>query len=177
MSASGELRRAKGGGRNDWQTPPVLWARLEDQFGGFGVDVACSPSDQIGHVGLHGPHNDESCDCGLCAHWCDYSHGFFAWCNPPYGGGLAQWIDKAVEELVECAQSSVLLVPAAPDTKWWKKAYDHASEVRLLSGRVKFINPATGKPDGSNTTGSTVFVFERTVRPRTVFLWDWRSGL
>lgn len=71
----------------------------------------------------------------------------------------------------------VALVPAAPDTAWWKLAYENAAEVRLLYGRVKFVNPVTGKPDGSNTTGSTVFVFQAGPKPRQVYLWDWRSEL
>jgi hypothetical protein len=56
-------------------------------------------------------------------------------------------------------------------------AYANAAEVRLLSGRVKFINPETGNPDGSNTTGSTVFVFKETSKPRLVYLWDWKAEL
>lgn len=165
MSASGELRRAKDGGRNDWQTPPELFNLLDEEFK-FEIDGAASDSNHLCSLWF-----DESCHDAFKA---DMDNRI-VFVNPPYGG-LKKWIDLFIR-WAGYGNTVVALVPAAPDTAWWKLAYENAAEVRLLSGRVKFINPETGKPDGSNTTGSTIFVFRETSKPRLVYLWDWRDEL
>ena len=70
----------------------------------------------------------------------------------------------------------VALVPSATDTEWWAMAEATANETLLLSGRVKFIDPETGKADGSNTTGSTVFVWYPEEHWPGISRWDWRSA-
>lgn len=163
MSASGEKRRNKDGGRNDWQTPLGLFALLDDEF----------------HFTLDGAASAEN---SLCKTYYSEELSAFEWnpcgerifVNPPYGK-LLPWVDLFARRAEY--NTVVALVPAAPDTEWWSRAYYSASEVRLLSGRVKFVNPVTGLPDGSNTTGSTVFVFHASAKPKIVYLWDWRAEL
>jgi phage N-6-adenine-methyltransferase len=165
MSAPGPVQRKKDGGRNDWQTPPELFRLLDNEFD-FSIDGAASESNR-----LCGLYLDEPCHSAFDANL----SGDRVFVNPPYGG-LKKWIELFVR-WKEQGNTVVSLIPAAPDTEWWALAYKHAAEVRLLSGRVKFINPETGKPDGSNTTGSTVFVFKETSKPRLVYLWDWKAEL
>lgn len=164
MSASGEKRRNKDGGRNDWQTPPELFKLLDAEFH-FKVDGAASEGNALCSV-----FYSEELDA---FHADPINTSIFV--NPPYGK-LKRWIDLFVE-WIDSYNTIVALVPAAPDTEWWSRAYYSASEVRLLSGRVKFVNPVTGLPDGSNTTGSTVFVFHASAKPKSVYLWDWRAEL
>lgn len=163
MSASGEKRRNKDGGRNDWQTPPELFSLLDDEFH-FTIDGAASAENALCKT----YYSEE-----LSAfEWHPYGERIFV--NPPYGN-LKKWIDLFAEWSLD--NLVVALVPAATDTKWWATAYEFASEIRLLTGRVKFINPVTGEADGSNTTGSTVFVFQNSPKPQLCYLWDWRAEL
>lgn len=166
MSAPGNKQRRADGGRNDWQTPPELFKLLDDEFH-FDIDAAASPENAL--CKRYFSEEDSAFDHELCGGW-------RVFCNPPYGN-LKPWIELFIK-WADAGNTVVVLVPSATDTEWWAHAYRWAEDVMLLSGRVKFINPATGKPDGSNTTGSTVFVFRE--RPRAepdVWLWDWRAEL
>jgi len=165
MSAPGPVQRKKDGGRNDWQTPPELFRLLDNEFE-FTIDAAASESNHLVSLWY-----DEECHNAFSAS----PTGQRIFCNPPYGN-LKQWVEL-FEWWAGLGSTVVALVPAATDTEWWRLAYANAPEVRLLSGRVKFINPETGNPDGSNTTGSTVFVFKETSKPRLVYLWDWKAEL
>ena len=165
MSAPGPVQRKKDGGRNDWQTPPELFRLLNNEFR-FEIDGAASKENHL----LSAYFSEEESAFEMGVWW----NRIFV--NPPYGS-LDKWVGLFIQWAVHDHCTVVALVPVAPDTKWWKRAYDAAAEVRLLSGRVKFVNPETGKPDGSNTTGSTVFVFKDTSKPRLVYLWDWKAEL
>lgn len=168
MSASGEKRRNKDGGRNDWQTPPELFKLLDAEFQ-FDLDMAASKENAL--KPWYYTEDDDAFQKAACL--CDVR----AFCNPPYGRGLPDWI-QLFDTARRCESSLIVaLLPAAPDTAWWRYAHDISSEIRLLSGRVKFINPTTGKPDGSNTTGSTVFIIDQSTRPKRIRLWDWRAEL
>ncbi len=166
MSAPGDKRRNKDGGRNDWMTPPGLFDLLLREFP-FRIDAAADGMNTLCWK-FYGELSNNAFE--------QEPVGETIWCNPPYGN-LKEWIPLFIKWQAH-GNTVVALVPAAPDTEWWKNAYENASEIRLLSGRVKFINPETGKPDGSNTTGSTIFVFDPyTKRPKTCYLWDWKANL
>jgi hypothetical protein len=59
------------------------------------------------------------------------------WLNPPYGKGIGAWLAKARSAAADGALV-VCLVPARPDTRWWRESAAAASLVRFLPGRVKF---------------------------------------
>ena len=118
--------------RQDWETPPVLFAELDAEFG-FTLDVCASR-----HNAKCSRFFDERED-GLAQDWC----GATCWMNPPYGPFVARWIRKAWEESQRGA-TVVCLVPARTDTAWW---HDFAmrGEIRFLRGRLRFggsPNPA-----------------------------------
>ena len=167
MSAPGNKQRRPDGGRNDWQTPPELFRLLDDEFD-FDIDAAASRENALCQRFFS--EEDSAFDHEL-------SGGWRVFANPPYGN-LKPWVDLFAK-WAEQGNTVVALMPSATDTEWWMSAYLNASEIRLLSGRVKFINPATVKPDGSNTTGSTVFVFggPHLDEADDFWLWDWRTEL
>ena len=74
------------------------------------------------------------------------------WCNPPYSG-IEAWVKKALDAPAE----GVMLVPAAPETGWFRTAWSGALEVAFLAPRVRFLKD--GKLMGSPPFGSAVFVF------------------
>ena len=119
-----------------WTTPQKLFNRLNREFN-FTVDVAASRSNAKCGRFYTARQN------GLSKDW----SGETAWCNPPYGRVIADWMQKAYESSRRGA-TVVLLVPARTDTAWF---HDYAlrGEVRFLRGRLKFGGAKNSAPFAS----------------------------
>lgn len=163
MSAPGNVRRASDS-RDDWETPPELFNKLNAEFR-FTLDAAASPENRkceryltADEDALHAPVFDH-----------------VVWCNPPYGKGLSEWV-RAFERWQGNGCTVVALLPAATDTGWFGYVWQAADEVRFLSGRVQFIGSTS-----SNPSGSIVAVYRPRAEPFTpqaaprCILWDWRG--
>src|SRR5690348_12499528 len=92
-------------GKDDWRTPPELFAALNTEFG-FVVDVAANQSNSLCEEwAVDGLTFDWRLALGSC------------WCNPPYSRGLqGKFIAKAAFER-ERGVTTVMLLPARTDTK------------------------------------------------------------
>lgn len=130
--------------RTTWETPPELFRKLNDEFR-FDLDVCAFPENA-------------KCDrfyCpdvnGLIQEWAGR-----CWCNPPYGRGIGDWIEKAARSAETTADVVVCLVPARTDTAWWHDWAVKASEIRFLRGRVRFVGAVSCAP-----FPSAVLVFRR----------------
>lgn len=193
VSASGEIRRAKDGGKNNWRTPRALFDCLNDEYA-FTLDGAADAEN------------------ALCARFYSEADNAFSqnpegeviWVNPPYGGaenacqspckkkrcpkrgycvseyqpGLEDWTELFIRWSAK--NQVVVLVPTATDTEWFAKAFRAAKDVTFLAARVQFVNPETGQPDPGNTTGSVIFRFNSGIgcdQCPHVTLWDWRKDL
>ena len=90
---------------------------------------------------------------------------------PPYGRAVATWVAKARREGRQ-GTTVVGLLPARTDTAWWQNTVMKAREIRLLRGRIRFVDAASPAP-----FPSAVVVFKenrpRRIGPRVV-AWDWR---
>ena len=65
--------------------------------------------------------------------------------NPPYGRAISQWVDKFVESyVVGDMAEGIALVPARPDTKWWRQFRD--CTVCFVHGRLKFVGNTNSAP-------------------------------
>jgi site-specific DNA-methyltransferase (adenine-specific) len=107
------MNRVLFSGRNQhWTTPEELYAALDEEFH-FTLDP-CP---------LHAEFD------GLAISWA----GHRVFCNPPYGRGVARWLEKAKE-----ADVAVYLLPARTDTRWWHQFAPLATEIRFLQGRLRF---------------------------------------
>lgn len=118
--------------KDDWRTPPELYAALDQEFR-FCVDVACESHNRLAHAGIHA---DEGGDA-LLLPWDIY--GGAVWCNPPYSR-IRPWLEQALRasRLVPV----VMLIPADTSTRWWLECVAcDAHEVRFLVGRVRFLHP------------------------------------
>jgi phage N-6-adenine-methyltransferase len=178
VSAPGPVRAAEST-RADWETPPVLFRPLQAAYG-FTLDVAASDANHLAPRYFAGPCvAPERCHCGLCSDW----KGERTFCNPPYGPGLLTWCHKFA---VESRHTLVVaLLPSNTDTAWFANVYEHASELRFLTGRVQFlINgkvPVDANGRKTRNTGGTVVAIYRPM-PKglsaplpLVSLWDWRG--
>lgn len=165
MSAPGPTQRLENGtgGRDTWRTPDGLFNLLSRTFGPFTIDGAASA-------------DDAKCARYFTDAFTEQPVGECIFVNPPYGAGWKAWI--ALFANWGERNTVVALVPASPDTEWWRMAHEAAYATILLSGRVRFIDPETGKANGSNTTGSTVFLFRPGKQRRArMWLWDWQKAL
>lgn len=112
--------------REDWETPPWLFAQYDAEFG-FTLDAAAS-ADNAKCARFFTKEQD-----GLQQSWA----GEVVWCNPPYGHDrLWRWVDKGAREAI--AATVVMLVPAYTATRWWHVLAADA-EKRFLRGKVQFV--------------------------------------
>lgn len=82
-------------------------------------------------------------DDGLIQSW----KGKTVWVNPPYGRYVSAWIEKAITESQQCGATVAMLLPARSDTRWFHSLVAlHASEVRFISGRLRFVGTAAPAP-------------------------------
>ena len=79
--------------------------------------------------------------------------------NPPYGREIGKWVKKAYESCIMIDCKVVGLIPARTDTIWWHEYVMKANEIRLVKGRIKFIDSRTGLPSNSATFPSAVVVW------------------
>lgn len=136
-------------GRQDWETPPALFATHDREFGPFTLDVAASA------VNAKCRRYFTEQDDGLAQPWAPAR----VWCNPPYDPQvLGRWVEKAYVES-RAGALVVMLIPSRTDTRWWHDFAEKA-EVRFLPGRVRFILPS-GR-SSSSPFPSAIVVF----RPR-----------
>ena len=136
-------KEGRPAGKDDWRTPQALFDRLDDEFH-FALDSACTEDNCKAPRGLYVDKGDD----GLLMSWVDAGEGGAVWCNPPYSR-VEPWLlrGKLYGQLVPV----VMLVTADTSTRWWLRNVAHcASQVRFVTGRIKFR-----RPDGSehNTKG------------------------
>lgn len=107
----------------EWETPPEIFRKLNEEFH-FTTDVCAKPENaKCAHY--FSPDQD-----GLSQQWTGV-----CWCNPPYGRNVTgRWVEKAAQS---CA-TTVMLLPARTDTKWFHDHIYGKAEVRFIRGRLKF---------------------------------------
>ena len=161
-------------GRQDWRTPKALFDALNKEFL-FTADLAASEDNHLlptwlgpGHV-VPGYQDALTCQWHLVT-----GYGGVGFCNPPYRL-CADFLARAHVEM-DCGVSSVFLIPARTDTRYWHDHVAYADEVRFLKGRLTFEGAAQGAPFPSCVV---VFRGKRAgcagpVGPRMV-CWDWRG--
>lgn len=106
-------------------TPQDLFDQLDAEFS-FTLDVCADPTNAK-CLRYYTEVED-----GLVQPW-----DGAVWCNPPYGRGVGEWVQKAYVSILECAEVVVMLLPARTDTKWFHD-YCVDAEVRFIKGRLKF---------------------------------------
>lgn len=119
--------------RQDWRTPPDLFAQLDAEFR-FTLDAAASDENA-----LCSRYFTEA-DDGLSKPW-----GWErVYVNPPYADS-AKWIEKAATEAKRGALV-VMLLPARTDTRAFHQHIYGKAEVRFLPGRLRFVGTRHAAP-------------------------------
>jgi site-specific DNA-methyltransferase (adenine-specific) len=184
-------------GTTEWETPKLLKADLEAEFGRFTLDPASTKKN------AKAPKFYTLKEDGLVKPW----RAANVFVNPPYGEGevaclrpssckkkrcaergwhleedqpgLYDWVAKAYDES-ECnrAIQIVQLLPARTDTKWWHEFVMRSNEVYLVKSRITF--EIDGVPCDSAPFPSAIVVLKardsrkgHVVRPHRPVFYTW----
>ena len=112
--------------KDDWETPRELFESLDAEFH-FTLDAASSDANAL--CEKHFTIEDD----GLKQSW----QGETVWCNPPYGRQIRKWIQKADDE-AKNGTTTVMLIPARTDTKWFRDFVYGKYEIRFIRGRLYY---------------------------------------
>lgn len=136
--------------RDEWKTPPWLFAWLDDRFD-FHVDLAASDSNAL--CGLRYTKYDDA----LLHAWHKHDNATKGYANPPYSN-IDPWVEKAILEQ-QYGFTTVMLFPSPNGEDRFDRVFRHASEIIDIVGRVSFLRP-DGSPVTGNTRGSSVYIFD-----------------
>lgn len=112
---------------DQWATPQDFFDSLDAEFH-FDLDPC---ADETNHKT---PEYFTKEDDGLSKDW----SGRRVFCNPPYGRAIGAWVEKAFREGTKDGTIVVLLIPARTDTKYFHDFILNRSEIRFVSGRLRF---------------------------------------
>ena len=119
-----------------WATPQKFFDELNEQFH-FDLDP-CATKDNAKCSLFFTPEID-----GLKQDW----SGHKAFCNPPYGRKLYDWVKKSYDESRKDNTTVVMLIPARTDTRYFHEyIYHKAKEIRFIRGRLKFGGSKNSAP-------------------------------
>jgi len=132
-----------------WRTPWLLFYNLNLEFN-FDLDVCASKENALCEKYFS---NAKGWDARYRAWNCNA-----AFLNPPYSA-TAEFLEMAAEEAREMGITVVALVNANTDTQWWWDAWDSASEIRLIQGRIAFEREDGEKASGGNSKGQALIIW------------------
>ena len=112
--------------KDDWQTPQWLFEKLHKHFK-FDLDVCANDLNALCDKYY------TSYDSCLDKDWevCNFM-------NPPYGREMGKFIEKAYTEWVLNDFTTVALLPARTDTKWFHNFIYNKARIVFIKGRLKF---------------------------------------
>jgi phage N-6-adenine-methyltransferase len=91
-----------------WATPQEFFNKLDAEFD-FTLDV-CANAENAKCENFYTAEDD-----GLQQPWTGV-----VWCNPPYGRGISEWVERAYQASLNGA-TVVMLIPARTDTRWFHR--------------------------------------------------------
>lgn len=155
-----DISATQSSAQDCWETPQYLFDALNSEFR-FTVDV-CADINNRKVDKFFSVHQD-----AFRLQWTGVCYA-----NPPYGRDIGRWMEKAKNSAIDHGSTVVVLCPARCDTNWW---FDHArfGEVRLLKGRIKFIDPLKGIMS-SAPFPSALIIYRPGMRRSTTY-WHYRQ--
>lgn len=118
-----------------WETPPLVFAKLNDDFGPFDIDLTADSRRHLCPVWF-GPESPVGeCDA-LAAPWA--AHGKTGYSNPPYGRFVPKLLTVA-KGAAGLGVTSVLLLPLRVTRAFHASILHGASELLFCSKRLTFF--------------------------------------
>jgi hypothetical protein len=162
MRGAVQMQSAKTSGRDDFNTPPEVLARVRlighVQFDPCWNEYAATvlaPST-LDYAADGGERGD-----GLSLDWSEFTRDGLAFVNFPYSAAAA-WSTKVAQES-DLGVPIVVLCAARTDTKWWRLLWTHCDVVAFWHGRIRFWLDGAPAKHGA-TFASALFGFN--VMPR-----------
>ena len=152
----------------NWATPVDLFNRLNTEFC-FDLDASASQhnnkcpyylDEEINALTLsswHTPPCVKDRDGNLTSAPSPRRSIFL---NPPWGREISKWLEKAYAESISpiaLGPTITCLIPACTDTRWWRDYVWKAQEVRLITGRPKFVRD--DGHTGPSPKGAAICIF------------------
>lgn len=139
MGSRGIVTGLGAGRRNDWATPPEIFAALGCRFD---LDVAAPLNGP-----LHVPTSRWFSSGSLERDWSD-----FIWMNPPFGGrnGIEPWLDKFLKH-----GNGIALTPDRVSAPWFQRAWNRPDAI-LFTPKTRFILP-NGEKGGNPAFGNALW--------------------
>lgn len=139
-------------GKQNWQTPPNIFAALNAEFE-FAADMAADDENHL--CPIYFTEQDDS----LSFDWLQaVSIGDYVWLNCPYNNPLP-WVEKVSQEAKK-GIGVVMLLKLDTSTKWYGLCRRTSQEIRLITGgRLHFVDPATGEKAGANNFCSILAIW------------------
>ncbi len=132
---AGKMNKAMYSSETDnWSTPQEFFDKLNKEFN-FTLDP-CAAAENAKCKKFYTVEED-----GLKQNW----DGERVFCNPPYGGVLKYWVQKASDATGGVV---VLFIPSRTDTQYFHEyIYQKPDvEIRFLKGRTKFGGQKNSAP-------------------------------
>jgi DNA (cytosine-5)-methyltransferase 1 len=149
-----------------WRTPVALLERVR-RLGPIALDPCGTQDNWTGARHCYteaGPRTDGSPKgTGLTVDWCELTpRPGLVFVNPPYSpGNLVEWASKIASSR---GCDRLALLPANTDTRWWHDIIlTSRPAVCFLRGRVRFVDPLSGRPAGCGRFASVVCYWGRRV--------------
>lgn len=126
---------------DDRATTPEDFARFDQAFGPFTIDVAAAAHNT--KCARYFTHQDD----GLRQSWA----GERVWCNPPYSR-IGHWVEKAWRECLRADGIAMLLPANRTEQGWWQRYVEPFRDregsplaVTFLPGRMRFIRAGSDR--------------------------------
>ena len=120
---------------DNWATPQYFFDELNKEFV-FDLDPCADEQNHKCETYFTKEQN------GLIQDW----KGHSVFCNPPYGRGIAKWVQKSYEESLKDNTLVVMLIPARTDTRWFHEYIYGKGEIRFIKGRLRFGDSKENAP-------------------------------
>lgn len=145
--------------RDSWRTPQRVFDYYDRTYK-FGLDLAASDTNHLCESSVkYTSHSVNGLGPTQQILGYTYLTGISdraIWCNPPYSD-IMPWVNACIA--LSQHVPVVMLIPSDTSVKWFAKAWEHATQIDFINGRIGFINESTGKPVSGNNKGSVVFHF------------------
>lgn len=129
-----DLRYGEGDHPRQWHlTPEYVLEKVRVDLGeSIGVDPCTFPDNPTGAELFYTVADD-----GRERVWDFWPWRQSVFCNPPYGKARETWVRRCIEAGA-AGQKTILLIPAATDTRIFQEAAATSTAVVFVRGRVKF---------------------------------------
>lgn len=127
--------------KDDFRTPPYLFAYIEDRFGIVQYDGACTPSVN----NLAAPLRLED----------EWPKGATIYSNPPFDSeSIVKWVKKGWAHALT-GGTHIMLLPDKLTQCFFAELFPMISRIIFLGGRVNFVSPYAVK-GGASMSGSVI---------------------